>query len=391
MTSEHSPQNAPDRIFAALNPLVIDGTLSAAQADRVHRNLLVQGATENVRPGATAVIGSVEPGEATAVTSADEPRERIVPGLVALGSALALVAATIAAVAASSQPDFGEKSFAVGLVVALALGAACVASQLLLHRSIRVRWIISLLGAVALASLAVLILSSWDEEALIYITGLLLIAGGVAGYLWIGEQLLSLPIVAGGLLILGQIVDDFTDDSTGGTGLTLTIGLVFVVFGAVTVAVGWRFACRHLTGMVGSGIALTAMALVTAVIGIFAPFASFGATGAVAESSFSDAVSHARIAMFIGLVVAAAVVGLYVVTGLTRYVVLAAAGAFVIVLAGLAFTAGEHPLRWAVGAGAVGLLLIAAGLAWLHRRTQAQTRPAAPVSAHAGYPGQVHP
>ncbi|MBA2445581.1 MAG: hypothetical protein H0V49_09650 [Nocardioidaceae bacterium] len=367
MTSQHVPPASQDPLFAALNPLVIDGTLSAAQADRVYRDLAA-----NETPGVVNPSGTPAPDPI-------EQRQRIVAGLVVLGSALALVAATIAGMVSTDWSDFSVKSFAVGLVVTLALGGAFVASELLLKRSIRIRWAVSSLATMALTSLAVLILASWDEEALIYVTGLLLIAGGLVGYRWVGEQLLTLAIVAGGMLILGKIVSDFSDDSGEGTGQILTSGLIFVAFGAATVTLGWRFACRHLTAMVGSGIALTAMAYVTSISGIFAlipgvgspiqpGIASFEPDGDAGSRLLADAMTDTRIAMFIGLFVSAAVIALYVVTGLARYAVLGVVGAFVIGAEGVALNSGDHPLRWAIGSGAAGLLMIAAGLAWVYTR-----------------------
>ena len=147
----------PDPLFAALNPLVIEGTLSGPQADRVHRVL----ADKN----APLTVGADEPVVADSVGL----RQRIMPGLVALGSAQALVAVVVAGEVSANKEGFDEKSFAVGLVVTLALGAACAASKLLVHRSLRVRWSISLLATTALLSLAVLILVSWDEESVIYV------------------------------------------------------------------------------------------------------------------------------------------------------------------------------------------------------------------------------
>lgn len=344
----------PDPLFAALNPLVIDGTLSGPQADRVHRVL----ADKN----APLTVGADEP----VVGDSVGLRQRIMPGLVALGSALAFVAVVVAGEVSENKEGFDEKSFAVGLVVTLALGAACAASKLLLHRSIRVRWSISLLATTALLSLAVLILVSWDEESVIYVAGLLLMGIGLAGYLWIREQLLALPVVAGGLLVLGKIFSDFSGESTGGSGQILTTGLGFAGFGVITVAAGWRFACRHLTAMVGSGIALSAMAGVIWFVGLLAPFSFVGQDGG--NGSFSGAETDMRIAMFIGLFLAAAVIALYVLTGLARYAVLAMLGAFLIVVQGISFTDGSHPLRWAIVVGAVGLLTIGAALAWTYMR-----------------------
>lgn len=392
MTSENVAHDASDPLFEALNPLVIDGTLSAAQADRVYRDLAA-----NETPGVVNPSGTPAPDPI-------EQRQRIVAGLIVLGSALALVAATIAGMVSTDWSDFSAKSFAVGLVVTLALGGAFVASELLLKRSIRIRWAVSSLATMALISLAVLTLASWDEAALIYVTGLLLIAGGLVGYRWVGEQLLTLAIVAGGMLILGKIVSDFSDDSGGGMGQILTSGLIFVAFGAATVTLGWRFACRHLTAMVGSGIALTAMAYVTSIIGILAliyrvvgspiqpEIAPFDPDppGDAGSRLFADAITDTRIAMFIGLFVSAAVIALFVVTGLARYAVLGVVGAFVIGAEGVALNSGDHPLRWAIGLGAAGLLMIAAGLAWVYTRRgsleRAEMDETAPRYPHPGAP-----
>ena len=65
--------------------------------------------------------------------------------------------------------------------------------------------------ALAGLTFSILVLGSDDADALVYVTGLLMLAGGAAGFWFLKGQLYAVVAVFGGLLVLGQIFSDTLD------------------------------------------------------------------------------------------------------------------------------------------------------------------------------------
>lgn len=344
-----------DPLHAALDPLVVDGTLQPQQADRVYRAVTAQ-------PG-------VRPVNATSgVEHADhrDTRSAVPEGLVIFAAALAMTALFVAASLAADR-GFEWKTFAVLVGVTAAFAAAAWICERLLTPADNRRWLFALLATLALIALGTTLLSPWDADALVYVAGLVMLAGGIVGYWLLKGQLLTVAAILGGLVLLTQLLTDLYDTKEGNSGDVLAIGMMVTAYGVVVMAAGWRFSCRHLTGMLGGLIALAGMYGVVYFGGfVFAISAAFGPSPAEA---FSDLRSDLRIAMFVGLVVALALAGLYVYTGYRGYAVLSFLGAAFLPLGTIMIANSEHPLRWGGAFGVVGIAALAV-VCWAFSKRQ---------------------
>lgn len=344
-----------DPLHAALDPLVVDGTLQPQQADRVYRAVTAQ-------PGARPVNAT------SGVEHADhrDTRSAVPEGLVIFAAALAMTALFVAAGLAADR-GFEWKTFAVLVGVTAAFAAAAWICERLLTPADNRRWLFALLATLALIALGTTLLSPWDADALVYVAGLVMLAGGIVGYWLLKGQLLTVAAILGGLVLLTQLLTDLYDTKEGNSGDVLAIGMMVTAYGVVVMAAGWRFSCRHLTGMLGGLIALAGMYGVVYFGGfVFAISAAFGPSPAEA---FSDLRSDLRIAMFVGLVVALALAGLYVYTGYRGYAVLSFLGAAFLPLGTIMIANSEHPLRWGGAFGVVGIAALAV-VCWAFSKRQ---------------------
>jgi hypothetical protein len=142
----------------------------------------------------------------------------------------------------------------------------------------------------------------------------------------------------------------------------LAFGIVQVVLGAVVVAAGWPFPCRHLTGALGSIIAVTAMLFVLIFIGVVSLVVRAFTGGGLRGSGFEHSNRDLWIALFIGIAVSLAVALLGAISGLDRYLVIAFTGATLCTLIGVVAATRQHPLRTALAFAFVAGLVVAAGV-----------------------------
>lgn len=339
-----------DPLHAALNPLVVDGTLHPQQADRVYWAVASQ-------PGARPVGATSEaehPGHR-------DTRSALPLGLAIFAASLAVTALFVAATLAANR-DFAWKTFIVLVGVTAAFAAGAAACDRLLRAHDNRRWLVSLLAMLAIIGLGLTLLP-WDNDALVYLAGVVMLAGGTVGYWLLKGMLLTVAAVLGGLVLLAQLLSDLYDTSGGDSGDVLAIGMLFTAYGVAVVGAGWRFSCRHLTGMLGGVIALGGMYGVAYLGGfVFSIAAAFGPSPG---ETFGDFRSDLRIAMFVGLLVALGLAVLYVYTGYRGYAVLSFLGAAFLPIVVIMLANREHPLRWGAGFGVAGVLALAAVVAWI--------------------------
>jgi hypothetical protein len=198
------------------------------------------------------------------------------------------------------------------------------------------------------------------------------------------ENLLTLPVVFGAVIFVSQAYSDVAGDDDSGTGTLLGFGIAMVVLGAAIVAAGWPFACRHLTGALGSIVAVGGMLFVLVLIGIVSLIGRAFAPGG-RGTGFGHSNRDLWIALFIGLAVSLAVALLGAISGLDRYLVIAFIGAALSTLIGIPTATREHPLRTAAAFAFVAGLVVAAAVLGdrIRRRPSSAAAPAGgpPVDA----------
>lgn len=371
-------QGGHDRLFGALNPLVMEGTLTPYQADRVYRAVGAV-ATPVATPGPTGGGGAVGP-----ATSLDQ--SRLLAALSVLAAGLLATAYVVAAIVDQNK-DTSWQSTVVLLGSALLVAGAAAAWLLLLRDDAWAGWVSGVLGAVGVAGLLFSLLVLWDSsDTAVYLTGLLMLAGGAAGFWFLKGQLFTLVAVFGGVLVLGQIFIDSLGGS-GDEGDILTVGIAFLFYGLVVGALGWFLGARRLLGFVGLFIAGFAMFLVMILNGAFlrvvVAFSDPAALDSFSDGSTTpDSVrTDIRVAMFLGLLVVAIAALAHALDGFVGFSVLAFVGAAVLPVTAFYSWDAEHPLRWAVGFAFIGTLGLAAIIG-----VQLDRNTLAPPSGYAGQP-----
>ena len=338
-----------NRLFASLNGLVVDGTLTPHQADQVYRAVASTGPHASAAPGATDAGAS------------GWNRQRLLAALGVLGAGL-LATAYIVAASVDSEQDFGWKTTVLmaGVTVVLAAGAAVAYAQLR-HRA-WAPWLAGVLGALALAAFAFALVVLWDPEGLIYLAGALMLLGGVAGFWSFGGQLFAVVAVVGGGVLLGQVFSDsLSGGGDGGSGDVLTVGLGFLLYGVAVAAAGWRFSCRRLLGVIGLGLAVVSMLVVIYLETVlFSLVVAFGdGPGRPDRSSLH---ADIRTAMALGLGAAVLATLAHAWTAYSGFAVVAFSGAALLPVSAIAALNGQHPLRWAITFAVVGTVGVAAAL-----------------------------
>lgn len=367
----------PDVLVDSLGPLVRDGTLTPPQADRVYESL--------------QAVGWGRPPTAPTGAGWEQPRLWAAVSVLAAGS---LGACYLLAASVDEAVGFGWKTLLILLGVSVVLGVSAAAFRLLLPGLPWARWAAGVLGALALAAVAIGLLVLWDPDGLVYVAGLLMLVGGAAGYWFLSGPLFTVVAVVGGVLVLGQAATDLISGGDPGSSVVLEVGVAFVVYGLVVAAAGWRLQCRHLLGMLGLGIGLTSMAVVIFVNAVYFAFSmaisnrSFpGVNGPDASSIRSDI----RVAMVLGLIIAALAALAHAYTSYAGFAVLSWVGAAALPVVALVMLNGHHPLRWSIAFGVVGTLALAAAVgAQLDRRTPRPPYPGTDGGPMPGPPPPLH-
>jgi hypothetical protein len=369
-----STQGAPDRIYSALNPLVMDGTLTPHQADRVYQAV----GRETTGSPAAGTGGSGGVG----VTGNRLDRPPLLAAVSVLSAGLLAMAYFVGAVIDESN-DIGWKSVILMLGTALVVAAAAGAWFVLLRGSAWSGWVSGVLGALGFGALAFSLVVMWDSDAAVYLSGILMLVGGAAGFWFLKGQLYTLVAVFGGVLVLGQIFDDVLSDS-GDEGDILSVGIAFLFYGLAVGAAGWFLGARRLLGMVGLSIAGASMFFVIVINAFAVSLASLTSSLDGTEGGGStpgDVRSDIRVALVLGLVVVVLAALAHAFDGYNGFAVLTFIGATVLPITAIYAWSTDHPARWATGFAVIGALGLAAvvGLQ-LDRRTPA------PPHGYAGQP-----
>ncbi len=143
MTHEQPPV---DPLHAALDPLVVDGTLHPQQADRVYRAVTAQAGP---RP--------VDATSAAQHAGHRDTRSALPLGLAIVAASLAVTALFVAATLAANR-DFEWMTFIVLIGVTAAFAAGAAASDRLLTADGNRRWLVSLLATLAVIGLGLTLL-----------------------------------------------------------------------------------------------------------------------------------------------------------------------------------------------------------------------------------------
>ncbi len=359
-----------DRLFAALNPLVVDGTLTPVQADAVCRAIETDPASDG---------------------GAGWDRARLFAALSVLAAGSLATAYSIAA-AVNGKSTFGWKSTVLLLGVTAVVATAAVAWFLLLEAQPWSGWVSGALGVLALAGLSLALLILWDPDVVVYLAGVIMLAGGVAGFWFLRGQLFAVVAAVGGLLVLGQLFSD-TLGNGGDEGDALTIGIAFLFYGLGVAAVGWFFSCRRLLGLIGLGIGITAMFAVmvvnAAAAALAVTFADPRLGGASGSGPGVDSIrSDIRIALIFGLAVVVVSALVHAYDGYVGFAIMTFVGATVLPVTAVFAVVDDHPLRWGAGFAVVASLGLAAiiGLQLDQRTSTAQLgsagTPMPPEQAH---------
>jgi hypothetical protein len=317
---------------------------------------------------------------------------RLLPSA-ALAAAGVVFGAFVVVAGLSSNAGFEWKTFLTMAALTICFAAGAALSWLDTGRPVPASRLTGLLGALAVASLGILVLSSWDGSGWVYGGSLLMVAAGAASYWALRENLLTLPVVIGAVIFISKAYSDIAGDDNDGTGTILVFGIVLVVLGAAIVAAGWPFGCRHLTGALGSIVAVGAMVYVLLLIGVVNAFVRAFAGGVGAGSGFGHSDRDLWIALFIGIAVSLAVAGLGAVSGLDRYLVIAFTGATLCTLIGVVTATRQHPLRTAVIFAVVAGLVVAAAVLGdrIYPTPRSSAQPVAPVPPPSAPGGSTPP
>jgi hypothetical protein len=342
--------NTPDPLFASLDPLVRDGTLNGEQARLVYRQLSGSAAT------ATAMLPV-----AADELPAPADRRGLLTAAAIIGAGVVTSGLLLSASLAESN-GFHWKTFLPMLVITLGFAGAAVLTRWPLDRR---RGLADLLTAVlltlAVLSLGVTMLAPQATGFVVYLAAIVLLLGGIGGFWLLQRDVITVAAIAGGALLLGRILSDtvnFSEDDTSGP--VLLIGVLFLLYGILVVAAGWRFSCRNLTGIVGSIIAVASMHMVAVVLLFVGFLTAVTSQGRGAGSPYSDARGDLKVALVLGLLAAAAVAGLFAYTRRPGYAFVSFIGAALLPLLVATGLAASHPLRWSLGYAIAGGLVVGA-------------------------------
>lgn len=382
------PDVTVDPLFDVLDPLVSNQVLTPEQANEVYQAvvqsnvLTVAATTPATAPAAAPAAGAATTSAITAPATAATPtpanavarrarwsRARFGAGFGTVGLGLLAAAFLTSYLLALSDLGWNTVIGMVGPILVLAL--VLVLSEFRPTGGDELRTLAASAGSLALTGLALTVLTTGGYGPLYYVSGLVMLFGGLAGYAAWRRQIFVVPAAAGGLLVIGRLLNDLLSGPRGlNNSDVLTFGAVVAGYGLVVVAVGWRYRCRQLAGVLGGGISMVSLSLVIAVNG-FSGLFSFRPIGQARVDHRSDIVT----ALVLGLLVCVVLAAAYAASRDAGFIVVAGLGATLLSVLAALFLVRQHPLHLAAVLGGVGTLVLAAGaaLAWGRSSSAAKT------------------
>jgi len=287
-----------------------------------------------------------------------------------LGAGLATAAALVGATLFPRPgDDFNQPAFLVVTGLTLALVVLTVGSELVLGGRDRTRAVPGTFAALAAVHLGVVVaLLLGDSGATGYVTGAVIVLAAAAAYVWLRSAPPVAAVVLGGLVFVGELLDDTAGGGADSTS-NLGVGVGLVVYGVAVAAAGWRLPSRHVSAMLGGAVALLGAEAVI-VGGLL--LQAFGGGSLLAPDStaapsdpfggVADPTGDVAVAMVLGLLVCAGLLGLHAYTRFPGYAVLGVVGTVLVAWSGLFGLYVDSVLRWGAGIGVAGVLLAAGAL-----------------------------
>jgi len=311
---------------------------------------------------------SVPPATPPAREQTSPPKEPLVGSLLAavglLGAGIGVGTGLVAAALFDQRgDDFNQWAFLVVGGVTVALLLLTVAGRLLLTETRAARAFTGGAAALAAGNLGILVgLLLDDADATGYLVGLTIAAAGIAAYVWLRSAAPIAAVVIGGLVVAGTLLGD-TVASDDDNALAFGVGLV--VYGVAVAAAGWLLPTRQTSAMLGGIIALAGaqLVIVLALVSKLLALAAGELSDGSPQPPGADPTVDALVAMVLGLLVCAGLLGLYAWTRFAGYAVVGVLGAVLLVGSGMFALDLDSPLRWSAGIGAVALIGAGAAVA----------------------------
>lgn len=389
---------ARDRLYASLDSLVREGTLTAGQADAVYTR-----AGYSASAGSTEELTSPAGDTSSARDATAEPTGfnlRRLFGAIGVFAAAVVTAGLLITTSLAEDRGFEWKTFLLMVAITLGFAATAIGCHTLVEHGqdprptsdtrrgaasgsgLRTTVLTGVLAALTILALAITATSSWDDKKWIgYVSALILLVAGLAGYWFLRRDSLTVVAILGGFALLAQIISDSTSDGgEDASGTILMVGIGFLLYGFGVIAAGWFFSCRNTTGVIGSIIVVGSMHAVVLSLGIVSALGALGdaiagPTPGGARRTLDEVRGDMWIALILGLVASLAVATLYAWTRHRGYLVVSFIGAALLPVIVTLILARQHPLRWAIGYAVVAGLVIAALVAYQWMRDRFTSRP----------------
>lgn len=312
------------------------------------------------------------PYEPPAAPVTAQPRRRldVDRSVVAVGVALLATAVALSTLYTRIEGNFDKSNYAVGVLATLGLlGIAAVALLgVVIPRDLDgATDLVAWPGAFGVAGVGLMIAVAMDDrDATAYVSGLVVVALSVGGYLLTRRAPFVVTAVLGFFVVYARLVDDVVgfadDDDIGGIGLAIAL----TVFALLVTGIGWALPTRVVSGVVAGVITIAGFASLTGVLAVANAFqAAFGSPDLDfhgrrhVHNYDKDGWTVLALALLLVLVWAACAA----LTAHVGFRILVAAMAVSVTPLATLVLRPEHPTWWGVVLGAVGgAALVYAGL-----------------------------
>ncbi|WP_157550661.1 hypothetical protein [Nocardioides jensenii] len=235
-----------DSTYLALNQLVTAGQLTPSQA---------QAALDATR---------ATDGRAPLFASSTVPawlRPDVL--LVAFGTSLLTAAVGVSTLWSREDGDLDWSIYVVGIGATILMLAGAAAGWFLVRDSHRKAVLMSWPGALGAVSVGQMVAVGMDDNAaMVYVSGLLIVALCAGGYYLIRQPAFVVGAIIGVFMLYVQVFDDaYGVDDIEGDNVGIAIGLIVLVFTLMVTAGGWLLPTRDLSAIIAGTFAVAAYAL----------------------------------------------------------------------------------------------------------------------------------